>query len=292
MNHPAPSEHQGIDNPKGANYDLGVGVNPQCTRCPASVKRPASINGQPNAPANLARDRLLHGGMRGEFKPAALVIPDGIMYALDLIFRFVHIYSAIVLAGGTLFMRFALLPGLASMGAEQKTETLNSLRPFWAKIVMASSGLLLVSGLYNAAQKAMSFQLSEFYNGLLGVKILLALIIFFLAARLSGRSAAAEEMRRSAQFWLNVNCALAFVLIVIASVLKESNPPAKPDARRGQLMSDECCFVIRGVDFQPAKVGGELRRSREDYPAGHFLGRVAFDKLERGPDVRSHQTNG
>ena len=108
---------------------------------------------------------------------------------IDLLFRWTHILAAIVLVGGTFFLRFSLVPALATQSRELQQTVLGAWRPRWARWVMMSSGMLLVSGLVNAVRNIIAYQFPTTpYHALVAVKLLLALVIFYLSAVLSGRS--------------------------------------------------------------------------------------------------------
>ena len=140
---------------------------------------------------------------------------------LNLISRWLHVIPVIVMVGGTLFLRLALLPALAaSENAELRDTVRESVRKKWAKWIGISTLLLLVTGLYNAYFKAITYELSPLYNGLLLVKILLAFAVFYLAARLSGRSAKAVQMRQREIHWTNILCVLMLTIVLIAGAMK------------------------------------------------------------------------
>ena len=155
-------------------------------------------------------------------------------FILNLISRWLHIIPAIIMVGGTLFIRLAVIP--ASEQAAINDESREALRRNWAKWVGICTGLLLLSGLYNAYVKAVSLQLSPAYNGLLLVKMLLAFGVFYLAARLAGKSAKAVEMRTQEKKWTNMLCLLMLAIVVIAGWMKtasgsfEPKPPKTPAA--------------------------------------------------------------
>jgi hypothetical protein len=54
----------------------------------------------------------------------------------------------------------------------------------------------------------------------LGIKILAAIVVFFLAALLAGRTNAAEAIRQKWRLWINVCLLLALVTVVVGSVLR------------------------------------------------------------------------
>ena len=72
------------------------------------------------------------------------------MDPMTLVMRLFHILPAVFLAGGILFMWSSLLPGLGTLDEESRKAAFGAVRGKWAKIVMISSALLLVTGFYNA----------------------------------------------------------------------------------------------------------------------------------------------
>jgi putative copper export protein len=140
------------------------------------------------------------------------------MEVLNLIFRWLHILPASVMVGGIFFLRFCLIDRRST--EPPWFDRQEEVRRRWMKWVMLATGLLLVSGLYNSGIKAMGYQLDTLYNGLLGVKILLALAVFYLAALMAGRSQRAVRMRQQEAFWLNVLLGLIVLIVMIAGYMK------------------------------------------------------------------------
>ncbi|HJT33662.1 MAG TPA: hypothetical protein VJ783_16575 [Pirellulales bacterium] len=141
---------------------------------------------------------------------------------LGIVFRWLHILSAITAVGGTIFMRMALMPSVAVLSDEQHQALREQVRSRWVKWVMAAILFLIVSGIYNFFAKldAIDKIYKGLYHGLFGVKVLLALVIFFLASALTGRSPAFAAIRQNAKLWLSVNMALAIVVVCISGVLR------------------------------------------------------------------------
>jgi len=140
---------------------------------------------------------------------------------LNLVSRWLHIIPVIIMVGGTIFLRLALLPAFASrehtdVGAELR----ESVRAKWAKWIGISTLLLLVTGFYNAYFKAVTYELSHLYNGLLLIKMLLAFAVFYFAARLSGRSEKAVKLREREMHWTNILCVLMLTIVLIAGAMK------------------------------------------------------------------------
>jgi uncharacterized membrane protein len=155
------------------------------------------------------------------------------IFPLLLILRYMHILGAITLMGGTIFMRFALRPVVVAMPPDVKAPTHEQVRSRWAKFVMLATLLLLVSGITNLALAGRNefeplLGMRKGYHMIVGVKLLLALPIFFIAAILSGRSNLAKRLQTNAELWMNVNLALALVMVLIGGMLRfvERHPKA------------------------------------------------------------------
>jgi len=148
-----------------------------------------------------------------------------VMDVVSLISRWLHIIPAIVLVGGTLFIRFVLYGPFREQGASDNLR--EDVRKRWSRLVMISILLLLVSGLYNAAMKAIGYELDMLYNSLLLIKIVLSLIIFYLISVLSGRSARAKRFRERDEYWLNIICILMLLVVMIAGYMGKMNFESK-----------------------------------------------------------------
>src|SRR3954465_12124462 len=147
------------------------------------------------------------------------------LFPLLLLLRYMHILGAIALMGGTIFMRFALRPVVVGLSSETRTAVHEQVRGRWSKFVMLASALLLISGITNLALAGRyDFQpilgMDKGYHMVVGVKFLLALPIFFIAALMTGRSSLAKRVQASAELWMNVNLALALTMVLIGGYLK------------------------------------------------------------------------
>lgn len=154
---------------------------------------------------------------------------------VSLLMRWMHILAAIALMGGTIFMRFALHPSLATLAADQQKAIKTAVRSRWSKWVMGSSGLLLISGIVNIVMYSQAKEVdAKLYHPIVGVKMLLALVIMFIASVLVGRSANAEKFREKAVFWLNLNLVLAVVVVCIGGFLRTLHHPPKAETETAQ----------------------------------------------------------
>ncbi|RPI88803.1 MAG: hypothetical protein EHM42_04140 [Planctomycetaceae bacterium] len=86
--------------------------------------------------------------------------------------------------------------------------------------------LFLLTGFFNYFRVIQdgSHKGDGLYHGLIGVKIILAMVIFFIASALVGRSPGLAKMRSNARFWLAINVGLATVIIAISGFLRMRGP--------------------------------------------------------------------
>jgi uncharacterized membrane protein len=139
--------------------------------------------------------------------------------------RWLHILAAITAVGGTVFMRFALLPSVGALPDDERKKLHEGVRSRWVKFVMAAILFLLASGIYNLILKEKQLKTAadgakSLYHMLFGVKFLLAFVIFFLASALTGRSPAFANIRQNARFWLTLNLVLAIIVVCVSGVLR------------------------------------------------------------------------
>jgi len=102
---------------------------------------------------------------------------------LSIVFRFLHIFSAVALVGGSIAWVYAVLPGLATLSTETRAKAENIAAATWRPMVVVAITGLLISGTWNFLHKT---GLTPAWHAVFGVKILLALHVFavtFLAAR-------------------------------------------------------------------------------------------------------------
>jgi uncharacterized membrane protein len=143
---------------------------------------------------------------------------------INVLSRWLHIATAIVVVGGTVFIRFVLTPAAERLPEAEHVRLREGIMLRWRKVVAAGIGLFLLSGFYNyywiiAAGKRRG---DGAYHALLGGKIVLSFVVFFLASVLVGRSARFEPLRRQRKTWMTVVVLLAFLIVLIASYLKVS----------------------------------------------------------------------
>ena len=143
------------------------------------------------------------------------------MDVISILSRWTHIGTAIVLVGGTCFLRFVLGPAAAQLPDAEHAKLKELVMKTWKKFVHIGIVLFLASGFYNyLVVQAPNHKGDKLYHALMGTKILLALAIFFFASALVGRSKAFEGMRKNAKLWQTILVILAAVVVGISGYLK------------------------------------------------------------------------
>lgn len=185
---------------------------------------------------------------------------------VEIVLRWMHILAAIAAAGGTIFMRVALVPASGELAEPDRQRLLAAVRSRWAMVVHLSIALLLISGLINVMRimPTIDSDYNSLYHPLFGVKFLLALALFGIASLLIGRSPAADRVRANAPFWLGINTLLVVLIVLISGVLRfvprDVAPPEEPVAaalhsssaeRSGALSFEPLPVASAGALYQP-----------------------------------------
>lgn len=167
---------------------------------------------------------------------------DGAL-VIDILSRWVHVGTAIVVVGGSVFMRFVLMPAAEQLPDDQHKALRERVIGTWRKFVMIGILLFLLSGFYNYIAVAIPTHKGQGpYHMLMGIKILLAFVVFFFASALVGRSKGLQPIRDNAKRWLAVTVLLAFIVVAIGGYLKvamKGAPPAENGAAAAQEPSDD-----------------------------------------------------
>lgn len=159
------------------------------------------------------------------------------IYWVNLASRMLHILGAIILVGGLFYVRAVVTPATAPADAADADRQFGGRRAAWAMWVGIATLLLLVTGLWNYWQMIQIHEkLAGSYHMIAGIKILVGLALFFLAALLAGRSAAAQALRRNMRLWLNVCLILGILTVVMGSVLRTYPRTPKVDAPREPML--------------------------------------------------------
>jgi len=139
---------------------------------------------------------------------------------VDILSRWVHVGTTIVLVGGSVFLRFVLMPATAELPDADEQALRARVVSIWRKFVGMGIGLLLLSGLYNYVRAVPLHKGEGAYHALIGTKMLLALVVFFLASALTGRAQAFERLRENRKKWLGVTIVLAATVVALGGIAK------------------------------------------------------------------------
>lgn len=148
------------------------------------------------------------------------------MFAIDVISRIVHVATAITLVGGSIFTLCVLLPAAKALSAEAHDALASAINGRWKRFVHLGILLFLVTGFYNYFNAMALHKGDGLYHALLGTKMLLAFVVFFIASALVGRSAKLEPMRKAKAKWLSMMVLFGLVIVGISGFVKVRGVPA------------------------------------------------------------------
>lgn len=149
-----------------------------------------------------------------------------IEFVLAVISRIVHVLTAIVLVGGSVFTAFVLLPSARQIEEGAQAQLSAAVVSRWKRVVHIGILLFLVTGIYNYTLAIPQHRGDGPYHALMGIKMLLALAVFFIASALVGRSARLEKLRQRRSTWLTVLVLCAVSIVAISGYLKIRSTPA------------------------------------------------------------------
>ncbi len=140
---------------------------------------------------------------------------------VTLVSRWLHILGAVTLLGGGIFVRLVLMPSAAVLPAEAHDQLRAGVRSRWSKILGALIAILLLTGFYNYLTKGVVDHKGQaLYHALMGTKIILAFVVFFLGSLLAGKTGLAQKLQAKASLWLGVTLAMGIAIVMIAGYLR------------------------------------------------------------------------
>jgi len=162
---------------------------------------------------------------------------------VTLLMRWLHVLAAMATLGGATFMRFGLLPAAAESLDEPAQQKLReAVRARWARFVHGTIAVLLVTGLVNLLRFSMSPGAPAMpYQAIFGIKFLLALVVFFVATVIVGKSPAFRRARENMHGWLSGLIVLTVLIVLLSGILNQlrntGRTPAAP-ATATQVTND------------------------------------------------------
>lgn len=168
---------------------------------------------------------------------------------LVYVMRWVHIACAIVMVGGPFFVRFGLMPAAdKTLDGDTRERLAEAINKRWRIIVYVVITLFLITGLVNflvpvrvdgalvsARWKDFGEADRKTYHMLMGIKLLAAFGIFFLASALAGRTKTFAPIRAKGKTFVGLLLLLAAVLLVCTSGLHYL-PRERGPIANGQLV--------------------------------------------------------
>ncbi len=95
--------------------------------------------------------------------------------ALNVLMRWLHITSVVVLIGGVLYARLVVAPAIASLPAAEQDTLGHAMAARFRAVLYLAVLFLVATGIYNVI---LNLGRGPLYQTLLGIKILLALHVF------------------------------------------------------------------------------------------------------------------
>ncbi len=151
------------------------------------------------------------------------------MLWIDYLSRVTHISTAIALIGGSVFILCVLWPAAKLISEEAQATLSAGISARWKRFVHIGILLFLVSGFYNYFRAMPLHKGDGLYHAMIGTKMLLALVIFFIASALVGKSQAFAAMRTKRGKWLTILVLLACIIVLISSFVKVRGPATTKD---------------------------------------------------------------
>ena len=169
---------------------------------------------------------------------------------LGLLLRWGHVLAAVTALSGLVFSRFALLPALEDVDDETRERIHAGVRRAWLKWVMGAITVLIITGLANymlTIQRAnaeawggngRAWMKFHNYHAFMGMKILFAFAVFYMASALIGRGEATQWARDDRKKWLTVTLGLALAVVILSGSLRQmhTGPNTPPRADDGERM--------------------------------------------------------
>jgi hypothetical protein len=88
-------------------------------------------------------------------------MPHLLVQVIDLVSRYLHIVSAAMLVGGTLFYEWIMPAAIDELKREHQLDVFGRARWFFRTIVWVSGGMLVVSGVFNTREHWNDYERAE-----------------------------------------------------------------------------------------------------------------------------------
>lgn len=140
------------------------------------------------------------------------------MTAVNLLMRWLHIFSVIAAVGTTVFLRLVLIPAMAEIQDEARAQLMKSLAGRLRKLIHGAIGGILLSGLYNTHLLWNTWVAP--YGVVYALKMVLALVVFMVAILLTSSRPKWAALQANRKKWLSINLALAALIVALSAILR------------------------------------------------------------------------
>ena len=145
-------------------------------------------------------------------------------YLVTLVARWLHILSAALALGVPIYVRFVLMPSMGHLEESQRNLLREAITKRWRMFVHVMIVVFLATGFWTflGAKRWNDFEADpKFrYHLLFGIKVMIALAMFFISSALAGRSAALAGMRTNAKMWIGVLVLMGLAIVGISGVMR------------------------------------------------------------------------
>ena len=140
------------------------------------------------------------------------------MITVNLLMRWLHIFSVIAAVGATVFLRLVLIPSMAEIQNEARAQLLKSMAGRLRQLIHGAIGGILLSGLYNTH---LLWKTSVAPYGIIyAIKVTLALAVFLIAIFLTSSRPKWAAFQANRKKWLGVNLTLAAIIVALSALLR------------------------------------------------------------------------
>ena len=148
------------------------------------------------------------------------------IFLVTLVSRWLHILAAALALGVPIYVRYVLMPAMGQLEEGQRNLLREAVAKRWRMIVHILIIIFLLTGFWTflgyARWKDPSFtaEMKFRYHLLFGIKVVIALAMFFISSALAGRSAALAGIRANAKLWIGVLIVLGLVIVGISGFMR------------------------------------------------------------------------
>ena len=132
-----------------------------------------------------------------------------------VIVKFLHVASAAITMGGIAFALWALMPSMGEINAETAGKLMGEVVRRFSRLVWIAIPLLVVTGIWMIVVVTAAGVPRPLYHSILGIKVILALVIFFIAYGTSFSVKALESMRKNRKRWMVINIHLIAIVFFL-----------------------------------------------------------------------------